>query len=106
MDLEQYSIDAFKADDFIQDDRGVVWNRRVLDGESKFLFILWVTPTVPLMIYNRDVLDGDTPDNWVEVWRCMYYRRTTDNEKYRNSRVWKHAAERMQHMWPFSLGLC
>jgi hypothetical protein len=104
------SIGELEVDDFYTDTSGCIWNKKCFEG-CPFLFIMWVTPTAPIMVYNYAAVRGLSKEerrsqNWVSVWDSLYYQRTAQNAKWQKASAWKDVIKKMQkHIWLFESGM-
>ena len=105
--LDEVAIDQFETDDFFEDAEGNICNKYFYDG-CPFLFVAWLAPDVPVMVYNRSVVQNLSPDEkeeWVDVWECMFYKKTPATVKYAKASVWSGVLDKLEpHIWIFQLG--
>lgn len=105
----KFSVDNFTSEDFYSEG-GTIYNKHFFKG-STFLFVVWITPFQPVMVYNQQVVEGyasreERDQEWECVWDCVYYRKTPENEDWRRSKVWKEVIAKIQvHAWWYYLGM-
>lgn len=107
--LDRVSVAEFTEDDFFSDRQGTIYNTRFCDG-CKLLFIVWVAPTVPIMVYNASVVQGlsqeEVKRDWRNLWYAMYWKITPENEAYTKSSLFEEATKVLEkHIWLFQLGM-
>lgn len=108
--IAEFSIECFETDDFYTNNECTIYNNRFYDG-CTFLFVVWITPVQPVMVYNDQAVKGyatkkERDEEWVSIWESMFYRRTPDNMEWERAKVWKMVVDKMQpHMWMMWLGM-
>ena len=107
-DLQRYDIHSFDRDDFETDERSCIWNKKFYEG-CTFLFIVWHTPTRPVLVYNEKHVEGlvyeDRKREWIEIWGSLFIQRTPENEDWQSRPAWDEAIKKMDpHLWMFDLG--
>lgn len=105
--LDEVAIDQFETDDFFVDLEGNICNSYCYDGCS-FLFVAWLTETVPVMVYNRSAVCNLSPaekEEWVDIWGHLFYKKSPENANHRNARIWKSILKKLEpHIWQFQVG--